>query len=240
MITLYQFHRIWNLPNASPFCMKVETYLRMAALPYDVKFINNPQQAPKGKLPYIQIDGKSYPDSELIIDELKMRFGDTLDQNLTQEQRALATLIDHAFCERMYWLVVYLRWKDDTGWDIVKKGYFKQLPAPLKLFLPAMIRKKMIKALDYQGTGRHSLEEVIQLGCKTMDALLQILGEKPYFLGDKPTSIDATAFAFIANLLMSPMNDPLKEYALKMETIKAYCERMWDEFYSDFEKPKIR
>ena len=74
MITLCQFHRIWGLPNASPFCMKVETYLRMIKLPYDVRFISNPQQASKGKLPYIQIDGKNHPDSEFIIDELKYRF----------------------------------------------------------------------------------------------------------------------------------------------------------------------
>lgn len=63
MITLCQFHRAWGLPNASPFCMKIETYLRMTKLPYETKFIDNPQQAPKGKLPYIQIDGINYPDT---------------------------------------------------------------------------------------------------------------------------------------------------------------------------------
>ena len=207
----------------------------MTDLPYETKFINNPQQAPKGKLPYIQINGKNYPDSEFIIDELKNRFGDPLDQHLTKDQRALAVLIDHAFCERLYWIVVYLRWKDDASWAVVKQDYFKRLPVIVKLFLPAMVRRKMIKALDCQGTGRHSLEEVNQLGRKTMDALAQLLGDKPYFLGDKPTSVDATAFAFIATLLMSPINDSLKHYALNMGTIKAYCERMWNEFYSDFE-----
>jgi len=35
MIKLYQFHPAWGLPNPSPFCMKVETYLRMAGLPYE-------------------------------------------------------------------------------------------------------------------------------------------------------------------------------------------------------------
>lgn len=239
MITLYQFHRVWGLPNASPFCMKIETYLRMMNLPYETKFINNPQQAPKGKLPYIQIDGIDYPDSELIIDELKKRFGDTLDQDLTEEQRALSVLIDNVFCERMYWVMVYMRWQNDAGWAEVKEGYFGKLPALPKLFVPSMIRKKMLKALYYQGNGRHSTKEVIHLGCKTMDALECILGDKPYFLGDKPTSIDATAFAFIANLLMSPINNHLKRHALKSDTIKAYCSRMWDEYYSDFPRPEI-
>jgi hypothetical protein len=32
-IVLHQFYRSFGLPNASPFCMKLETYLRMAELP---------------------------------------------------------------------------------------------------------------------------------------------------------------------------------------------------------------
>lgn len=35
MIKLYQFSPAWGLPNPSPFCMKVETYLRMTGLPYE-------------------------------------------------------------------------------------------------------------------------------------------------------------------------------------------------------------
>lgn len=36
MLTLYQFEPAWGLPNASPFCMKLETYFRMANLDYQV------------------------------------------------------------------------------------------------------------------------------------------------------------------------------------------------------------
>lgn len=36
MIKLYQFAPAWDVPNLSPFCVKVETYLRMAGLPYEV------------------------------------------------------------------------------------------------------------------------------------------------------------------------------------------------------------
>lgn len=239
MITLYQFHSVWGLPNASPFCMKVETYLRMEKLPYKIKRIHNPQQAPKGKLPYIQIDGKVYPDSELIIDELKTLYGNGLDTHLTEEQQALGTLIENACCERLYWIVVYFRWQDEPGWAQVKEDYFANLPVLPKLFVPSLIRKKMIKALYYQGVGRHSVEEVIHLGKKTLDALACILGSQPYFLGDKPTSIDATAFSFIANLVMTPIHNPLKQYALEKVNLTAYCKRMWDMFYSDFAKPAV-
>lgn len=192
MITLFQFHRIWNLPNPSPFCMKVETYLRMAKIPYENKFVSNPQKSPKKKLPHIKMDGKFYPDSELIIDELKLRFGDELDKNLTPEQKALAVLIDISFSDRLYWISVYLRWQNEAGWEQIKDSMFEKLPVLAKLFVPNMFRKHLLKQLHQQGTGRHSLQEIIQMGIKNLDAMVVILGDKKYFLGDKPTTVDAT------------------------------------------------
>jgi len=37
MITLYQFAPIWGIPNLSQAYVKVETYLRMVNLPYEVR-----------------------------------------------------------------------------------------------------------------------------------------------------------------------------------------------------------
>lgn len=239
MITLFQFYRVWGLPNASPFCMKIETYLRMAQLPYDIKYVNNPQKSPKRKLPFIKLDGNLYPDSELIIDELKRYFGDELDKDLTKEQKALGHLIELAFSERLYWVAVYMRWQVDAGWSILRQTMFGKLPSVAKLFIPNIVRKNMLKQLDYQGFGRHSLEEVLYMGIKTLDSLATLLGNNPYFLGAKPTSIDATAFAFIANIIFSPLHDELKQHALQLTNINAYCNRMWDQYYSDFPKPNI-
>src|SRR5436305_15197084 len=89
MITLYQPPQAWGLPTISPFCVKLETYLRMTKVDYKVSQ-GSVLKAPKGRVPYIKIDDKFLGDSSLIIFELKKRFGDPLDQNLTSEQKALA------------------------------------------------------------------------------------------------------------------------------------------------------
>ncbi len=52
MIILYQFPAVWGLPNASPFCMKVETYLRMTEIPYEPKLVMDPRKSPKGKIAF--------------------------------------------------------------------------------------------------------------------------------------------------------------------------------------------
>jgi glutathione S-transferase len=90
MIKLYQFNPAWGLPNPSPFCMKVETYLRMASLPYEA--INNavPFKAPKKKLPYIEDGTRLVADSGFILKYLKLNYGDILDENLSDHEKARA------------------------------------------------------------------------------------------------------------------------------------------------------
>ena len=80
MITLYQFPPVWGLPNASPFCMKVETYLRMTGLPYQFARGADIRKAPKGKFPVIEDNGKIIPDSSFIVEYLKASYGDPLDE----------------------------------------------------------------------------------------------------------------------------------------------------------------
>ena len=55
-IVLHQPPRAWGTPNISPFCAKLETYLRMTEIPYSIgKFSRS--KAPKGKVPFIEISG---------------------------------------------------------------------------------------------------------------------------------------------------------------------------------------
>ena len=53
---LFQPKRAFGLPNPSAFCVKLETYLRMAQIDYELA-IGDPRDAPKGKVPWIDADG---------------------------------------------------------------------------------------------------------------------------------------------------------------------------------------
>ena len=88
MLTLFQFAPAFNVPNLSPYCLKVETYLRMAGLPYQVKTLGDPRKAPRGKLPFIKLDGQVITDSALILRALSSQGAD-LDAHLDAAGRAL-------------------------------------------------------------------------------------------------------------------------------------------------------
>jgi glutathione S-transferase len=70
MIKLHQFPLVFGR-NVSPFALKLETWLRLAGLPYELVPTRNPGQGPKGKLPFIvDDDGTVVADSSLIIEHL--------------------------------------------------------------------------------------------------------------------------------------------------------------------------
>ena len=69
-IRLFQFPRMFSIPNLSPFCCKLETWLRIAGIPYEVVDTLEPRKAPKGKLPFIEDAGLRMGDTSLIIEHL--------------------------------------------------------------------------------------------------------------------------------------------------------------------------
>jgi glutathione S-transferase len=226
MIKLYQFPAFWGLPNVSPFCMKLEMYLRLANIPYEIVVTPRPSQGPKGKLPYIEDKGTIIGDSGLIIDYLKANYGDPLDAHLTPEQKGIALAIQRLLEEHFFWVVVYNRWIDPAGWGICKPVFFRKMPALLKWFVPSLIHKYMIKKLRTQGLGSHTHDEIYAMGKADIAAISALFGDKPFMLGDQVSSIDATVYASIATVLIPPLESPLKASAKSFSNLITYCERM--------------
>lgn len=232
MITLHQFPSAFGVPNLSAFCMKVENYLRMADIPY--RSVNaNLRRAPKGKAPWIEDDGRVVADSGFILDYLRSKYGDTLDAALTAEQRAASVALTRLMEEHLYWTVLYARWMEEENWRRLRPVFFGSMPAPLRWFAPGLVRAALRRQLWGHGIGRHRPEEIHALGCSDISALADYLGGKPYFMGEAPTSVDAIAYAFLANVLCVPLNPRLQAHAMSRPSLLAYCERMRARYYPE-------
>ncbi len=232
MIKLHQFNSAWGIPNVSPPCMKLETYLRMAKIPYEVVRNADIRKAPKRKMPFIEHDGKLMGDSNLIIEYLKEKFGDSLDQNLSASEKAVSLAFRRMLEENYYWVGVYTRWGIDENYKKVREAFFKFFPFPLRLIIPRVARKNLLKQLHGQGMGRHTPQEIFEIGKRDISAVSDFLGNKPFFMGNEPTTADATVYAFLANLLWVPIESVVKEHAKRLKNLESYCQRMKEKFYS--------
>ena len=81
------------------------------------------------------------------------------------------------------------------------------------------------------GMGRHSEDEIFAIGRRDVDALADFLADKPFMLGKEPSSLDATAHAFLANLLWAPVESPIRRHAQARPNLEAYCQRMKARYY---------
>ncbi|MFK8183925.1 MAG: glutathione S-transferase family protein [Phormidesmis sp.] len=238
MITLYQFSPALGVRCPSPICMKLETYLRMAALPYQVAANANLLKAPKKKFPYITDNGRTIADSGFIISYLKETYGDPLDAHLSGQQKATMLGMRRLMEEHLYWVAFYFRWADDDNWQIVKQVFFNDLPLPVRWIVPGMVRRSAIRDLDGQGMGRHSREEVMALGRENIRALSDFLSDRAFLMGDEPTSLDAIGYGTLANLIKASIESPLKDYTLGFENLVAYCDRMHTRYWANTPVPE--
>lgn len=231
MIRLHQLPgEGWGVANPSPFCLKVETYLRMVKAPYEVSSTLDTRPAPKGKLPWIEDSGRKIADSGLILEHLERTYG--LDRGMSDHDRAVAHLVRRTLEESLYFVIVYTRWQDEAGWAKTKPLFFSSFPQPLRTIGPIVARRQILRTLHGQGIGRHAIGKVLARGREDLDAVAGVLGDKPFLLGDTPRSVDATVFAFVENILHNTVRTPLSDHAAMRKNLPAYVARMKERFWA--------
>jgi glutathione S-transferase len=233
-LSVHGFPAMWGLPSASPFCTKVETWLRMAGIPYEPLRSAVPRGMPKGKLPYIVLDGNKVGDSRFILSFLAARFAVTLDDGLSGRDRAVGHAITRMLEEHLYFVMLQERWLSDDGWEVLKESYFGTIPPVVRQLAPPVLRIKVRRDVWGQGTGRHKPEEIATLGIQDIEAVALILGDQPYLLGEVPRSADATVFAFLASWLWCPIPSAIKDRVADHPALVTYCGRMRDRYFPEF------
>jgi glutathione S-transferase len=224
-IRLHQFPPVWGR-NVSPFTLKLETWLRLAGIRYEVVEVRNPKHGPKGKLPFIEDGGRKVGDSGLIIEHLARTRGIDLDAGLDRAARADQLAFRRLLEEHFYFILGWSRWIDPDGWRSVRSGMFGFLPPGPRHIVAGLVRRDMRRALISQGIGRHSRAEIYALGRADLEAVSILLGDGPFFFLDRPTTFDAVAYGFLANLLLVPVETELKRIGLGFANLSAFCQAM--------------
>ena len=207
----------------------------MAELKYDIREVTDPRKSPKGKLPYIRDNDTTVADSSIAIDYLNKTYGINMDSHLSLADRAVARAFEKMLEEHLYWALIYNRWVDEN-WNKVRDVCFSTLPALIRSIVPALAQKNMKDALDGNGIGRHSRDEIYEMANKDLKAITDFLADKPYLMGDKPSSVDATLFAFLCNIIDVPLRSPMKDYAYKSSKLMCYNQRMGQQLFPEFFK----
>ena len=102
---LHQFPRAPTIPSVSVFCLKLETFIRMAGYEYENDPVN--WKGPGGKSPWMTIGDEAVGDSQGIIDLLAKRHPEkaNFDSDLTPQQKAIGKAMRQMLEEKVYFIM---------------------------------------------------------------------------------------------------------------------------------------
>jgi glutathione S-transferase len=231
-IKLFQFPRMFGIPNLSPFCCKLETWLRIAQIPYEVVDTPDPRKGPKGKLPFIEDDGVRIADSSRIIDHLVRTRGVDPDAHLDAGQRSIALLVQRTLEEHYAFVLAYTHLLRDEGFRHTRTR-FNSVPAIMRPLVSSMVQRQIRDLLWKQGILRHSDEEIVEAALRDWRAVLAVRSEGPFFFGDEAAGVDAIVFGTLATTVLTPIESPIRDFLRSQPGCLTYAERMREQFFPE-------
>ncbi|XP_063847509.1 failed axon connections homolog [Scylla paramamosain] len=234
VVVLHIFPRGTSCPSLSPFVVKLETYLRLACIPYLVDF--EKPLGPKGKCPWVSLDGEEIGDSHLIIQHLSERFNRHLSSHLSGEQRATAHAMRVMMEEHFFWCNVVWRWVEDRKCTVSSLTHWGTLLPFHHVYRP-LVSLLLRHQASMQGVGRHSWPQVYSMAWEDLHALSVYLGGKKYLTGDELTEDDCGVFGMLSQVVWcSPGSPLLSAVQDNFPNLIVYCQRVRERLWPDWNR----
>jgi len=206
----YVLHSVpaaFGVRNASPFSLKAETLLRMAGVDYERRDAT-PNQGPRRKLPFLTTpEGDTISDSRNILVHLQREARLSLPS--AEHDVAVRRLAE----EHLYWSITYFRWVHHTA--EMQRALFGTVPGLFRGLVFGMVRRKVLRQLHAQGTGRRPETEILELALEDLEALDGLLEEAPFFGGDRIATADVVVHATTSQLdgdLVDPLTEAFRDF----------------------------
>ncbi|MEJ2042696.1 MAG: glutathione S-transferase family protein [Reinekea sp.] len=222
MITLYQTAPAFGLLNASPFCMKLEAFLRWQNIPYTTTFAL-PDQGPSQQIPFIDYQGQKLGDSNAIIYQL------IEDMNLdtgSQLDWSYGVAFQRVVEDHLYWIMVYFRWMDDEIWPALRETFFAIVPEPQREAIAEQAREYMKQKLHLQGISRLPEEMMKAAANADLKALSSHLSQQPFICGHEMSHFDLAVWAMLSQLISSSLVIQLTPLAQQYPVLQTYIDRV--------------
>jgi len=234
VVYLYQFHRSPTVPNLSPFCVKIETWLRVHKLAHEVigSYFNRSQN---GLVPFVEINGRQIADSQLILFELQKHFG--IKEAESPGRVGISRIVDRMIEGSTFYALQYTRICKNTAQFLEKRNFGREIPAILRTMAVPYFRNRLKTRIDSQGYGKFAEVDVEEILRRDIAALDSLLGDNKFYGGgDQPCTADVTVFGHLATCEYIAMDQPVKALiGREFPRVKAHIERMRKTFWPDWD-----
>uniref|UniRef100_H3B5J0 Metaxin n=1 Tax=Latimeria chalumnae TaxID=7897 RepID=H3B5J0_LATCH len=229
----------WGLPSVHPESLIVMAYARFAGAPVKVNATDNPWKAPTGKLPALISEDTVITQPTGILSFLRKKKYNA-DYELSAKQGADTLAYIALLEEKLHPALLHTFWVDAENYCNVTRSWFaSKIPFPLNLYLPGkMSRAALNRILLTKGASPfYSLIEVeaqIYRDAKEcLNLLSHRLGNSQFFFENKPTSLDAFVFGFLAPLYKASLpSAQLQQHIKQLPNLCDFCDNILSAYFT--------
>lgn len=208
----------WGLPSVDLHCLEVMAYAKFSGVRLVTKVTNNPFWTPNGELPVFRHGSHVFATFVEIANYLRKK-NFSADFILTPKQSADVDAYSQLLRDKLYPCLQFIWWVDEKNYiDFSRPWYAKALPLPYNYYYPGKYEKQAKKLMTalYGDIEYAAIEANVYAEAeRCLIMLSHRLGEADFFFGSHPTSLDATAYAYLAPLLKAPFPNPALQNFLK-------------------------
>ena len=203
-----------GVADISPFCIRVEAYLRLIHQPYVKHVTNNYVENPRHKIPFANVFGEMVDDSSRIIKVIQRKLHleeKSDDATLTVAQRTTGHLVRSLLFQDFYFTLLHALADTSWGHNLIRDVVKDKVPLP---FLRPWIVRRIIEREHSnswgQGYGRYPETYIVEKAIQDFHALSETLGDNKYILGTaEPTVYDTDLYAFMSWCFLETAFKPL-------------------------------
>jgi metaxin len=203
----------------------------------------NPKLAPHGKLPYLKIQGTPISGCKDILTFLKADVD--LDSDLSDHQVSLVAAYTSLIQNTCQDALLY-NWyfESDNYAKSIRSALFSNISFLARYSVPLAISAHAKQRLEkYHVHSKENNSEVYSRAKAAYKALDSLLGEKDFFFGSSPSSLDAIAFGYLILHCLPSLSKPnlYAMMALDCPRLLTYLHRVKDLCFSkDLERTPSR
>lgn len=227
-LKVFTFSPAWGLPTSGPFALKLLKWLALAGLPYTQVIEQLSQKGPKGKNPWIELDGERIGDTEIIIDLLARRTGFDIDAGLTPDQRALSHAVRRMMEEHFHMVLEWELFVHPAGLEGMRQIVAETAPGPVASLATAYVSRHFARQLHARGIARHAPELIAAKARADLDAVEALVGSGPFLVGPRPSMADISIYGMLMPMARWPMKTPAADSIKARPRLMAYLERLHD------------
>jgi len=220
-----------RVESYSPFCLKVHRALQLGGLSYERRHGVGPRAFkalnPAAQVPVLLLDDEPISDSTAIVTRLEEIAPAPLGRNLSASERAEAFLWEEMADTVLNGFLVAARWLDDENWVRTRRAYFETMPSAVRAVVPALLRRKVRKAMHAREIGRPDLGTTWQRFEQILDQLEARAPKNGFWISDAPSRADVAIFAQVWSFL-TPLTPVQGERVSARPLLSAWLRRVDD------------